>query len=67
MDKRKPRIYFKTEIYFLDDFLKSRITAHAQRCVLPVGFTTMAVIDPPESKLAKRTSVHCATPNQRRR
>ena len=23
------------------------------------GFTTMAVINPPESKLAKRTSVHC--------
>ena len=23
------------------------------------GFTTMAVIDPPERKLAKRTSVHC--------
>ena len=24
------------------------------------GFTTMAVINPPERKLAKRTSVHCA-------
>ena len=23
------------------------------------GFITMAVINPPESKLAKRTSVHC--------
>jgi hypothetical protein len=23
------------------------------------GFTTMAVINPPERKLAKRTSVHC--------
>jgi hypothetical protein len=23
------------------------------------GFTTMAVINPSESKLAKRTSVHC--------
>jgi hypothetical protein len=34
--------------------------ATAQRCVLPVsftgGFTTMAVINPPERKLAKRTS-----------
>ena len=34
-----------------------------QRCVLPVslsvGFTTMAVINPPERKLAKRTSVQC--------
>jgi hypothetical protein len=24
------------------------------------GFTTMAVINPPEKKLAKRTSVQCA-------
>ena len=27
--------------------------------VLSSGFTTMAVINPPESKLAKRTSVQC--------
>ena len=27
------------------------------------GFTTMAVINPPESKLAKRTSVHCTAPH----
>ena len=27
---------------------------------LPGGFTTMAVINPPESKLAKRTSVQCS-------
>jgi hypothetical protein len=25
------------------------------------GFTTMAVINPQEKKLAKRTSVHCVT------
>ena len=30
----------------------------AQRCVLPVSFTTMAVMNPPEKKLEKRTSVH---------
>ena len=28
------------------------------------GFTTMAVINPPERKLAKGTSVHCAPPPQ---
>ena len=27
--------------------------------LLSSGFTTMAVINPPERKLAKRTSVHC--------
>ena len=27
------------------------------------GFTTMAVINPPERKLAKRTSMHCAEKN----
>ena len=27
------------------------------------GFTTMAVINPPERKLAKRTSVQCSTPS----
>ena len=27
---------------------------------LSSGFTTMAVINPPEKKLAKRTSVHCS-------
>ena len=33
----------------------------AQRCVFPVSgrFTTMTVINPPERKLAKRTSVQC--------
>ena len=28
---------------------------------LSSGFSTMAVMNPPESKLAKRTSVHCRT------
>ena len=28
--------------------------------LLSDGFTTMAVINPPEEKLANRTSVHCA-------
>ena len=27
------------------------------------GFATEAVINPPERKLAKRTTVHCAGPN----
>jgi hypothetical protein len=27
---------------------------------LSSGFTTVAVINPPENKLAKRTSVHCS-------
>ena len=27
------------------------------------GFTTMVVINPPERKLAKRTSMHCAEKN----
>jgi hypothetical protein len=27
------------------------------------GFTNMAVINPPESKLVKRTSVHCGDSN----
>ena len=31
--------------------------------LLSGGFTTMAVINPPERKLAKRTSVHCLTSN----
>ena len=29
-------------------------------CFLSGGFTNMAVINPPERKLAKRTSVQCA-------
>ena len=36
--------------------------ASAPMCVLPVSFpvhTTMAVINPTERKMAKRTSVHC--------
>jgi hypothetical protein len=31
--------------------------------LLSGGFTTMAVINPPEKKLANRTSVHCAAPS----
>ena len=31
------------------------------------GFTTMAVINPPESKLAKRTSVRCTAGTQHRK
>ena len=43
---------------------KSRYVHCTEVCFasfLSGGFTTMAVINPPESKLAKRTSVHCAT------
>jgi hypothetical protein len=38
----------------------SHITA--QRCVLPAGFTTIAVINPTERKMAKRTSLCTGVP-----
>ena len=41
-------------------------TSTAQRCVWPVsfsgGFITAMVVNQPERKLAKRTSVHCSAP-----
>jgi hypothetical protein len=44
------------------------ITSISSHCIevrfdsyLSGGFTTMAVINPPEKKLAKHTSVHCVT------
>ena len=43
----------------------SDVFTNAQRCVLPVSFPveflTMAVINPTERKLAKRTSVQCVS------
>ena len=48
LDMFQPTAIQCTEVRF-DNFLSS-------------GFTTMAVINPPEKKLAKRTSVQCASP-----
>ena len=50
--------FHRDQLYLKFKFwMASTIT---QKCVLPVscGFTTMGVINPPEKKLAKRTSVH---------
>ena len=40
--------------HFLSKFTEVRFAIF-----LPGGFTTMAVMNPPEKKLEKRTSVHC--------
>ena len=45
---------------------KIRVSVHCTEVrfstLLFGGFTIMAVINPPERKLAKRTSVHCSVP-----
>ena len=41
--------------------MSQKVPHITQMCVLPVPFPVdMAVVNPPERKLAKRTSVHCA-------
>ena len=49
--------FLKLESDFFDLLIHCTIVCFAS--FLSGGFTTMAVINPPESKLAKRTSVHC--------
>ena len=65
---KKSRNFAKKRLFFLNFELLSLFFSSVQcrevrlASFLTCGFTTMAVMYPPESKLAKRTSVQCSVP-----
>jgi hypothetical protein len=63
----RPLIIFSCSSTYLSRYAHPDLKLITARCTkvrfssfLSGGFNTIAVINPPESKLAKRTSVHCA-------
>ena len=50
---------YSTNIHLVTETLTSHCTEVRFASFLSGGFTTMAVINPPERKLAKRISVKC--------